>query len=268
MANRAGITWTREDYIVTQSKILQSETLAMQTIKSMGLDRLPQFGGQPGKAGKPVVEGSDAALRRPPALGAFLGGLTIKPARAEFTPAGRDVRDHRSRSGGQSRERPFPNNFIEENFRSRFDAATQCFELDGRAAERNEDQGGETPRTRAPGIRARQTRSGPSTRKATSAPRNWADLEKQLTDAQADRINKEAVYELAQSGNYMTPLPAVRESPVVQDILKQQTTLSAAYTDAVSQYGPKFPKVLRIEAQLKDLDQLITKEKPQHRQPG
>ena len=41
-----------EDYIVTQSKILQSETLAMQTVKSMGLDRLPQFGGRPGKAGE------------------------------------------------------------------------------------------------------------------------------------------------------------------------------------------------------------------------
>ncbi len=38
-----------EDYITTQSKILQSETLAMMTVKSMGLDRLPQYGGQPGK---------------------------------------------------------------------------------------------------------------------------------------------------------------------------------------------------------------------------
>src|SRR6266481_411522 len=32
-----------EDYIVTQSKILQSETLAMLTVKSMGLANLPQF---------------------------------------------------------------------------------------------------------------------------------------------------------------------------------------------------------------------------------
>jgi capsular exopolysaccharide synthesis family protein len=48
---------------------------------------------------------------------------------------------------------------------------------------------------------------------------------------------------------------------VIQDILKQQTTLSAQYTDAVSQYGPKFPKVVRIQAQLKDLDQLIAREK-------
>src|ERR1700739_759355 len=58
-----------EDYIITQSKILQSETLAMQTVKSMGLDHLPQFGGTPGKASKPEpAPGSDASLMRPPAL--------------------------------------------------------------------------------------------------------------------------------------------------------------------------------------------------------
>src|ERR1700676_789705 len=60
-----------EDYIVTQSKILQSETLAMQTVKSMGLDHLPQFGGRPGKPERAVLPGSDASLMRPPALGAF-----------------------------------------------------------------------------------------------------------------------------------------------------------------------------------------------------
>src|SRR5882762_9473350 len=32
-----------EDYITTQSKILQSETLAMLTVKSMGLDKMTEF---------------------------------------------------------------------------------------------------------------------------------------------------------------------------------------------------------------------------------
>src|ERR1700733_14475934 len=53
-----------EDYIVTQSKILQSETLAMQTVKSMGLDHLPQFGGQPGRQEKAEAVVSDANLKR------------------------------------------------------------------------------------------------------------------------------------------------------------------------------------------------------------
>src|SRR5579863_2054642 len=36
-----------EDYIETQSKILESETLAMQTIKSVDLGQYPEYGGTP-----------------------------------------------------------------------------------------------------------------------------------------------------------------------------------------------------------------------------
>src|ERR1700728_4573031 len=39
-----------ENYIDTQAKILQSETLAFQTIKSLDLGRFPEFGGVPGAA--------------------------------------------------------------------------------------------------------------------------------------------------------------------------------------------------------------------------
>jgi uncharacterized protein involved in exopolysaccharide biosynthesis len=39
-----------ENYLETQSKILLSETLALQTIKSLGLERYPEFGGSGGAA--------------------------------------------------------------------------------------------------------------------------------------------------------------------------------------------------------------------------
>jgi succinoglycan biosynthesis transport protein ExoP len=245
-----------EDYIVTQSKILQSETLAMQTVRSMGLDHLPQFGGSPGKPDKPEPAGSDASLRRPPALGEFLGGLSIKrvpnsrllDVTFETTDpvlAARVVNAHL-------------NNFIEQNFRSRFEAATQA--SNWMAGQLNEMkikvENAEDARLEY----ERQNQIWTIDEKSDITTQKLGELEKQLTDAQADRINKEAVYQLAQSGNY-DAIAAVRESAVIQDILKQQTTLSAAYTDAVNQYGPKFPKVLRIQAQLKDLDQLITREK-------
>src|SRR6266436_10130900 len=54
-----------EDYITTQSKILQSETLAMLTVRSTGLDNLPEFGGNPSKPVKPSPPGSEASLHRP-----------------------------------------------------------------------------------------------------------------------------------------------------------------------------------------------------------
>ena len=245
-----------EDYIVTQSKILQSETLAMQTVKSMGLDRMPQFGGRPGKVDKAPAPGSDAALMRPPALGAFIGGLSVKrvpntrllDVTFETTDpalAARIVNAHL-------------NNFIEQNFRSRFEAATQA--SNWMAGQLNEMkikvENAEDARLEY----ERENQIWTIDEKSDISTTKLGELEKQLTEAQGDRINKEAVYQLAQSGNY-DAIAAVRDSAVIQDILKQQTTLSASYTDAVAQYGPKYPKVMRIQAQLKDLDQLITREK-------
>jgi capsular exopolysaccharide synthesis family protein len=245
-----------EDYIVTQSKILQSETLAMQTVRSMGLDHLPQFGGRPGKVDKPVVPGSDASLMRPPALGAFLGGLSVKRVpnsrlldvtfeTTDPSLAARVVNAHL-------------NNFIEQNFRSRFEAATQA--SNWMAGQLNEMkikvENAEDARLEY----ERQNQIWTIDEKSDISTQKLGELDKQLTEAQGDRITKEAVYQLAQSGNY-DAIAAVRDSAVIQDILKQQTSLSSQYTDAVSQYGPNFPKVKRIQAQLKDLDQLITREK-------
>jgi succinoglycan biosynthesis transport protein ExoP len=245
-----------EDYITTQSKILQSETLGMQTVKSMGLDRLPEFGGQGGKPPKIEAPGGDPSLVRPPALGAFLGGLSVK-------------RVPNSRLLDVTFEAGDPvlaahvvnahlNNFIEQNFRSRFEAATQASNwLAGQLNEMKiKVENAEDARL----AYERQNQIWTIDEKNDISTQKLGELEKQLTDAQTDRLNKEAVYQLAQSGNY-DAIAAVRENGVIQDILKQQTTLSAQYTDALNQYGPKFPKVLRIQAQLKDLDQLMAREK-------
>src|ERR1700735_4138562 len=59
-----------ENYIETQTKILQSETLALQTIKSMDLGRYPEFGGRPNAF---IISHAGAASQRPAILGSFLG---------------------------------------------------------------------------------------------------------------------------------------------------------------------------------------------------
>jgi polysaccharide biosynthesis transport protein len=244
-----------EDYITTQSKILTSETLAMTTIKSMGLDALPQFGGN-GKPVKSPAPGSEAALERPAALGVFLGKLTVK-----VEPNSRllDVTFESTDPSLAARVvNAHLNNFIEQNFRSRFEAANHASTwLAGQLNEMKiKVENSEDARI----AYERENQIWTIDEKNDITSQKLADLNKQLTEAQADRINKEAVYQLVEAGNY-DAIPAVRESPVIQDILKQQSALSAQYTDALSQYGPKYPKVLRLQAQMKDLDQLITREK-------
>jgi len=87
-----------------------------------------------------------------------------------------------------------------------------------------------------------------------------SDINKQLTDAQSDRMRKESLYQFAKSGN-LDAVPAVQNNSALGDLLKKRSDTASQYTDTLAQYGPNFPKVQRLQAQLKEFDQAIEKEK-------
>ena len=112
-----------ENYIETQSKILTSETLALQTIRNGGLSARPEFS-SPGGPSEAVALGSLANQKRPPELGEFLGSLSVKrvpnsrlmDVSFESTDpqlAARIVNAHIA-------------TYIEQNFRSRYEATTRA----------------------------------------------------------------------------------------------------------------------------------------------
>ena len=245
----------QEAYIETQSKILTSQTLAALTVKSLQLDRDPQFGGQPANPST-LEETQPGDGSASPALGAFLGGLSVKRV-----PQSRLLDVSFSTTDPQLAAKAVNThiaNFIEQNFRSRYDATTQASnwlagQLDELKAkvERSED-------TRIAYERSNQIWTIDEKQDITT--QKLADINRELTGAQTDRINRQAMYQSAQSGNY-DAIPAVRESGAIQDILRQQGTLSSQYAEALNQYGPKFPRVVRLQEQIKELNQVVTREK-------
>ena len=255
-ANSDGMFEDMATYVATQSKILTSDTMAMQTIKSLHLDQDPRFGGVAPDPSTLTVAQTNDVHGPPPALGPYLGGLSIA-----------QVPDTRLLDVTYTSTDPklaalivntHINNFIEQNFRSRYEATTQASnwlagQLDELKAKVETSEDARINYERANEIWTLDEKSDVSTQKL-------ADINKELTEAQSERISKEAVYQLAQSGNY-DAIPAIRSNPVIADISKQQNGLSAQYADALSQYGPKFPKVVRLQAQLQDLDQLADREK-------
>ena len=56
-------------------------------------------------------------------------------------------------------------------------------------------------------------------------------------------------------------VPQLRDNSVLQDMQRKRADLSIQYTDAVNQYGPNFPKVQRLQVQMKDLDEQMTRER-------
>jgi len=244
-----------DDYIETQSKILMSETVALETIKSTGLQNYPEYGGQPGKPEADASSGG-ANQPRPAALEAFLRNLTVTRVPGsqllDVTFAANDPQLAARVANAQI------DNFIEQNFRSKFEATTQA--SNWLAGQLDEMKVNVENSENASLAYERENQIWTVDEKQDISTEKLAEIEKELTDAEGDRIDKEAVYQLAQAGNY-DAIPAVRESAVIQDILKQEGQLNADYADALAQYGPKFPKVIRLQAQIQQLDTMINREK-------
>jgi len=246
-----------ENYIETRAKILQSETLALKTIQSLGLADLSEFGGPRRNSPEPLAgEGSFANQQRPPSLSNFLGRLKVRRV-----PSSRllDVsfESHDPKLAALVLN-AHVGNFIEQNFQSKYEATIQASKwLAGQIndlrikVEKSED---------ARIAYEREHRIWNLDEKHTITTQKLADLNKELTQAQTDRLNKDATYQFIRSGNY-DALPAIRDNEMVRSLLKKQSDLTAQYADGLNQFGPNFPKVLRLRAQIKETEELVAREK-------
>src|SRR5262249_31418741 len=183
-----------DNYIETQSKILTSETLALQTIRSTGLASHPEYASAEGPS-EALASGSLANHKRPPELAAFLGSLSVKrvpnsrllDVTFESTDpqlAARVVNAHIE-------------NFRDQNCRSRYQAiaqasswlADQLDELKVKV-QRSEDARLEYER---------KNQIWELDDKQNVTTQRLSDLNKELTDAQSERMKKQALYDFVRS---------------------------------------------------------------------
>jgi succinoglycan biosynthesis transport protein ExoP len=240
-----------ENYLETQTKILQSETLALQTIKSLDLTRYPEFGGGPSAT---AWSHSGPAPQRPAILGAFLGRLTVKRVpNSRLIEVTFEAQDPQLAAQIVNTHLQ---NFVEQNFRSKYDATMQASNWLSSELEELRIKVEKSENARIAYQRANQTWQ--IDEKQDIATSKLADLSKAVTEAQTDVAQKEALYRMAVSGN-VDALPAAHGSEVLTELLKRKSDIDQQYAEALSQYGPNFPKVLRIAAQQKEVDDNLTR---------
>ena len=236
-----------ENYIETQSKILQSETLALMTIKSMDLGRYPEFGGNPNAMAFQRLGGISP---KPAILGAFLGRLGVSRV-----PNSRLIQVQFEAQDPQLAAQVVNShlqNYVEQNFRSKYDATIQASNwLSAELEElRIKVESSENARI----AYERENKIWQIDEKQDITTQKLADLSKAATDAQTDVAQKEALYRMAISGN-IDALPAARGNDVISSLLRRKSELAQQYADAVDQYGPNFPKVVRLASQQKEVDE-------------
>jgi capsular exopolysaccharide synthesis family protein len=146
--------------------------------------------------------------------------------------------------------------YIEQNFRSKYDATTQASNWLSAELEELRIKVEKSEDARIAYERQNQIWQIDEKQDITTA--KLADLSKAVTEAQTVMAEKEALYRMAASGN-VDALPAARENAVIQDLLKRKTELDVSYVEATHQYGPNYPKVQRLAAQKKELDDDLEK---------
>ncbi|MCH8948295.1 MAG: GumC family protein, partial [Acidobacteria bacterium] len=247
-----------DNYIETRAKILQSETLALMTIRSLKLEKQPEFAPAPekGRARASQIPGEADPREKPKVLDDFLDRLGVRRVRnsrlleVQFEAhdpklAAKVVNSHLA-------------NFVEHNFQTRYDStvqasnwlATQLDELKIKV-EKSED---------SVVAYERENQIWAIDEKQNITTQKLSDLNRELTLAQTDRMRKQASYSLARSGK-VDAIPAVRDSNIIQNLLGKRAELNSQHAEARAQFGPNYPKVVRLEAQLKEQARLLQQEK-------
>jgi len=246
-----------ENYIETESKVLQSDTLALKTIKSTLLADEPSYGGGPGDtAALPTLAADQAPISRPAILGTFEGSLSVKRV-----PNTRLLDVTFEATNPQLAARVLNahlENFKTQNFETHYQATNDAEKyLTGqledmrRKVEDSEEKRLEYERTNQ--IWTIDDKQNITTEKL-------AEIDTELTAAQSDRIKKEADYDQAKTGN-IDSLPAVRDSALIQTLAGKQAELRDKYQEELSRTGPNMPSALRLQEQIKQLDQLVVDQK-------
>src|ERR1700730_5607891 len=244
-----------ENYIETQSKILTSETLALQTIRTGVLTGQPQFQNSD-PSSEALATGSLANQKRPPELGAFLASLSVRRV-----PNSR-LMDITFEATSPALAAQVVNahirNYIDQNRRSHYDATTAATtwltdQLDELKIKVKNSEDARLDYERKNQIWELDDKQNLTTQRLS-------EISRQLIEAQGERMRKQSLFEFAKAGD-ADLVPQIRDSATVQDLLHKRGDLNAQYTEAINQYGPNFPKVLRLQSQLKEIDQSLDREK-------
>ena len=85
-------------------------------------------------------------------------------------------------------------------------------------------------------------------------------LQSQLTQAQADRYQKQSLYSLVQKGDY-SALPNVLQDKLLQDLTVQTTNLKSQYAQLSSTFTDSYPQVKQVKKQLAAVEQSLARER-------
>ncbi|MGC1106895.1 MAG: GumC family protein [Candidatus Acidiferrales bacterium] len=259
-----------DDYVETQYKILQSDTLARDVIRQLHLGQLKEFNSAEGIGGdlsallgkvmkKKGRFPSDAA-REQHVLQSFEDRLTVEPVqRSRLVRITFDSQDPQLAANVVN---VLAESYIEGNLKMHWDAAQKASawlseQLDGLKIklEKSEDDLQQYATTN--GLLYLESDKGES---ENIVDERLRQLQDELTQAQADRYQKEALFRLAEAGGYGA-LPGVFDNKVTQDLMDRLGDLERQQAALAPDFKPDYPKMKQIQSQIDRTEQFLQQQR-------
>src|SRR5258706_7153506 len=252
----------------TEVKILQSDLLALQVVKELALDRRPEVGGK-----MPAVPSAlDLAPDPLQADTARTSGLLSsfrRNMKVTLSPNTHIVEVHSSspdKDLAATVVNTLMSTYTENNFKSRFDSTMQASDwlseqLVDLQMKVETSQEKLVRYQREHGILGIDEKQNITTQKLD-------ELNKALTAAESERMDKESIYRLVQSGDADTIASAATlleaagtgansASGLLEALRTKEADVKIQAAELSTQFGPSYPKVAQLNNQLKEIDAQI-----------
>ena len=254
----------------TEVKILRSDLLALQVIKQLNLDKRPEFGGS-GEITSPNSLGLTSnvldlnSARMSALLGSLRGNLrvTLQPNTRvidiRFTSPNKEL--------AATIVNTLVNTYIEQNFKTKFESTMQASDW---LSKQLVDLQMKVETSQEKLVRYQKEHSILGIdEKQNIITEKLDELNKELTVAESDRMQKESLYRLTDRGDADVIASATSgaeagdassPSALLEKLRTQKADLKIQVADIGTQFGPSYPKVAQLDNQIKEVDVQIQAE--------
>ncbi len=218
-----------EVFLQTQIQVLRSENLAWQTIQQLHLP--------------PDSSSPDPAIQKIQSIGKFLRGLNV-----EVVPKTRMLSvafESSNPTAAAQSANALITNYLDYNFRQKYDAINRSGWLEQQLSEMKQKV---EVSQQALVAYDQQHQIVNTSDKQSVSEQMLGDLSRELTSAESERIQKQSLYQQVEANR--AKLATLVHDDLLQKLEERSAELKEQHTEALAQYGPNFPKVVRLQSQI------------------
>lgn len=255
----------------TELKILQSDILATQVIRELNLDHRAEATGHSASSSDSLTLAPDPLQSDPVRISSMVGSFK-SGLRVALSPNTRIIEVHYRSADPQMAANvvnTLMQTYVENNFKARFESTMQASDW---LSKQLVDLQMKVETSQEKLVRYQKEHEILGTdEKQNIITEKLGELNKELTFAETDRMNKEASYRLVQSGDPAAVSSGAADvteqvgagqgvTQLLDTLRGREADIKLQEAELSTQFGPSYPKVAQLNNQLKELDAQIQAE--------